>query len=88
MKVCEDMGGNITLLNERTEAGEKMADILVRSSQLHGISIHGDIIPTLIDEIPIIAVMAACAEGTTIIRRCDRNFVSKRRTGSRRSLTI
>ena len=58
MKVCEDMGGNITLLNERTEAGEKMADILVRSSQLHGISIHGDIIPTLIDEIPIIAVMA------------------------------
>ena len=45
-----------------------MADILVRSSQLHGISIHGDIIPTLIDEIPIIAVMAACAEGTTIIR--------------------
>ena len=68
LKVCEDMGGNITLLNERTEAGEKMADILVRSSQLHGISIHGDIIPTLIDEIPIIAVMAACAEGTTIIR--------------------
>ena len=68
LKVCEDMGGNITVLNERTEAGEKMADILVRSSQLHGISIHGDIIPTLIDEIPIIAVMAACAEGTTIIR--------------------
>lgn len=68
LKVCEDMGGDITLLNERTEAGEKMADILVRSSHLHGISIHGEIIPTLIDEIPIIAVMAACAEGTTIIR--------------------
>ena len=68
LKVCEDMGGTITLLNERTEAGEKMADILVKSSQLHGISIYGDIIPTLIDEIPIIAVMAAGAEGTTIIR--------------------
>ena len=68
LKVCEDMGGNITLLNERTETGEKMADILVKSSHLHGISIHGDIIPTLIDEIPIIAVMAACAEGTTVIR--------------------
>lgn len=68
LKVCEDMGGTITLLNERTEAGEKMADILVKSSHLHGISIHGDIIPTLIDEIPIIAVMAACAEGTTVIR--------------------
>ena len=68
LKVCEDMGGNITLLNERTETGEKMADILVKSSHLHGISIHGDIIPTLIDEIPIIAVMAACAEGNTVIR--------------------
>lgn len=68
LKVCEDMGGTITLLNERTEAGEKMADILVKSSHLHGISVHGDIIPTLIDEIPIIAVMAACAEGTTVIR--------------------
>lgn len=68
LKVCEDMGGTITLLNERTEAGEKMADILVKSSHLHSISIYGDIIPTLIDEIPIIAVMAACAEGTTVIR--------------------
>lgn len=68
LKVCEDMGGNITLLNERTEGGEKIADILVRTSQLHGITIEGDIIPTLIDEIPIIAVMAATAEGTTLIK--------------------
>lgn len=45
-----------------------MADILVRTSQLHGITIEGDIIPTLIDEIPIIAVMAAVAEGTTVIK--------------------
>ena len=58
LKVCEDMGGDITLLNERCEAGEKIADILVRTSSLHGITIEGDIIPTLIDEIPIIAVMA------------------------------
>lgn len=68
LKICEDMGGDITLLNEHTEGGEKIADILVRSSKLHGITIEGDIIPTLIDEIPIIAVMAAAAEGTTIIR--------------------
>lgn len=68
LKVCEDMGGDITLLNERTEGGEKIADILVRTSQLHGIRIAGDIIPTLIDEIPIIAVMAAAAEGTTVIK--------------------
>lgn len=68
LKVCEDMGGDITLLNERTEGGEKVADILVKASQLHGITIEGDIIPTLIDEIPIIAVMAAVAEGTTVIK--------------------
>ena len=68
LKVCEDMGGDITLLNERFEGGEKVADILVKTSALHGITIEGDIIPTLIDEIPIIAVMAAVAEGTTIIK--------------------
>lgn len=68
LKVCEDMGGDITLLNERTEGGEKMADILVRTSRLHGTTIKGDIIPTLIDEIPVIAVMAAVADGTTVIK--------------------
>ncbi|HIX49261.1 MAG TPA: 3-phosphoshikimate 1-carboxyvinyltransferase [Candidatus Mediterraneibacter caccavium] len=68
LKVCEDMGGNITLLNERTEGGEKIADILVETSSLHGITIEGDIIPALIDEIPVIAVMAAVAEGTTVIK--------------------
>ncbi len=68
LKVCEDMGANITLLNERTEGGEAIADILVRTSKLHGTTISGDIIPTLIDEIPIIAIMAAAAEGTTIIK--------------------
>lgn len=61
------MGGNLTLLNERTVSGEPVADILVKSSSLHGAAIGGDLIPTLIDEIPIIAVMAAFAEGTTTI---------------------
>lgn len=68
LKVCEDMGARIELDNERTEGGEKIADITVRTSQLHGTVIEGDIIPALIDEIPIIAVMAAVAEGTTVIR--------------------
>lgn len=68
LKVCRDMGGHITLLNERSQAGEPVADILVRTSRLHGITIQGGIIPTLIDEIPIIAVMAAMAGGTTVIR--------------------
>lgn len=62
------MGGNLTLLNKRTVSGEPVADILVKSSSLHGTVIGGEMIPTLIDEIPILAVMAAYAEGTTIIK--------------------
>ena len=67
LKVALAMGGNITLLNENHD-GEPTADLLVKSSSLHGITIEGDIIPTLIDEIPIINIMAAVADGTTIIK--------------------
>ena len=67
LRVCRAMGADITLLNETTE-GEPTADLLIRSSALHGTTIEGAIIPTLIDELPMIAVMAAFAEGTTVIR--------------------
>lgn len=67
LKVALAMGGSITLLNENHD-GEPTADLLVKSSKLHGITIEGDIIPTLIDELPIINIMAAAAEGTTIIK--------------------
>lgn len=67
LKVAKEMGGNITLLNENYD-GEPTADLLVKHSHLHGITIEGDIIPTLIDELPVINIMAACAEGTTVIR--------------------
>ena len=67
LKVCMDMGADITLLNESTE-GEPTADLLIRTSSLKGTTIEGSIIPTLIDEIPMLAVMTAFAEGTTIIR--------------------
>lgn len=67
LRVALAMGGNITLLNENYE-GEPTADLLVKSSELHGITIEGDIIPTLIDEIPIINIMAAAAKGTTVIK--------------------
>lgn len=67
LRVCQEMGGDISLLNVKNN-GEPVSDILVKSSTLHGITIEGDIIPTLIDELPIINIMAACAEGTTIIR--------------------
>ncbi len=66
--VCKQMGGDITLLNINNGTGEPTADILVKSSNLKAISIEGAIIPTLIDELPIIAAMACFAEGTTIIK--------------------
>ena len=68
IKVFRDMGADISLVNERILTGERVADIAVRSSKLHGTVISGDIIPTLIDEIPLIAVVAAMAEGTTVIK--------------------
>ncbi len=68
LRVCKDMGAQLTILNETTGSGEPTADILVKSSSLHGITIGGAIIPTLIDELPIIAAMACFAEGETIIK--------------------
>lgn len=68
LKVCQSMGAGLTLINENGDRGEPTADILVQSSSLHGTTIGGAIIPTLIDELPIIAAMACFAEGETIIR--------------------
>jgi len=68
LRVFKDMGGDITFLNENCDNGEPTADLLVRTSSLHGVTVGGDIIPTLIDEIPMIAVAAAFAEGITIIK--------------------
>ena len=67
LKAALAMGGNLTLHNERTVSGEPVADILVKSSSLHSTTIDGSLIPALIDEIPVLAVMAAFADGTTVI---------------------
>ena len=66
--VLKDMGADITLENMRTSAGESVADITVRSSSLKGTTIGGDIIPRLIDELPVIAVAAVFADGKTVIK--------------------
>ena len=66
--VLENMGADITLLNEREVCGEKVADIRVKTSSLKSTVVEGDIIPKLIDEIPVIAVAACFAEGTTVIK--------------------
>jgi 3-phosphoshikimate 1-carboxyvinyltransferase len=65
------MGVDITLENEREAAGEPVADLKVKSSKLKACTIEGAIIPRLIDEIPILAVAACFAEGTTIIKDAE-----------------
>ena len=66
--VLKEMGANLTIENKRLVSGEETADITVSHSNLHGTVISGDIIPALIDELPVIAVLSAFAEGTTTIR--------------------
>ena len=68
LRVCRAMGADITIMNERADSGEPTADLLVKYSSLKGIVVEGEIIPTLIDELPVIANLAAFAQGTTIIR--------------------
>lgn len=68
LKVCADMGADIQLLNKREYGKEPVADILVKHSELKATVIEGALIPTLIDELPMLAVMAAFAQGTTVIR--------------------
>ena len=68
LKVIKAMGGSIDIENQRTSGGELFADLTVRTSSLHSTVIGGAIIPTLIDELPVIAVIACFAKGTTIIK--------------------
>ena len=68
LRAAKAMHANIIRLNERTVSGEPVCDLLVTSSDLTGTTVEGDLIPALIDEIPVLAVMAAFAQGTTIIR--------------------
>ena len=68
LEALETMGADVSMENERQEGGEPVADLHVRSCQLRGTEIGGDMIPRLIDEIPVLAVAACFAEGTTVIR--------------------
>ena len=66
--ILQAMGGDIKLVDERDVSGEPVADILVRSSCLKGITISGSVVPRAIDEFPVICVAAARAEGVTTVR--------------------
>jgi 3-phosphoshikimate 1-carboxyvinyltransferase len=68
LEVIKNMGGKISFSNEKTVCGERSADITVMTSSLKGCTIEGSIIPRLIDEIPIIAILACFADGKTVIK--------------------
>lgn len=68
LKAAIEMGADISKTNERAVSGEPVCDLTVRSSALRGITIGGELIPALIDELPMIAVLAAFASGTTVIK--------------------
>jgi 3-phosphoshikimate 1-carboxyvinyltransferase len=71
LDVLREMGADITLLNERTESGEPVADMRVRAAALRGVEMGGALIPRLIDELPVLAVAAMFAEGTTVVRDAE-----------------
>lgn len=62
------MGGYVEILNERKSGGELVGDIEVKTSRLKATTLEGSIIPRMIDEIPVFAVAALCAEGTTVVK--------------------
>ncbi len=63
-----DMGGSIILENERSEGGEPVADLVITGSALKGIDVPPERAPSMIDEYPILAVAASCAQGVTRMR--------------------
>jgi 3-phosphoshikimate 1-carboxyvinyltransferase len=62
------MGARLKICNEHVDGGEPLADIVVESSELRGMEVGGDIVPRLIDEIPVLAVAGCVAKGKTVIR--------------------
>jgi 3-phosphoshikimate 1-carboxyvinyltransferase len=71
LQALQNMGANIDVRNQRLESGEPCADLIIKKSILKGVELSGDIIPNIIDEIPIISIAAAFAEGETIIRDAE-----------------
>jgi len=67
IEILKLMGADITLSNETEMAGEKTADIQVRSAKLKGIEIPNELVPLAIDEFPVLFIAASCAEGETLL---------------------
>jgi 3-phosphoshikimate 1-carboxyvinyltransferase len=68
LDALRSMGADITIEDRRTQGGELVADLVARSGSLEAIDVGGDMVPRLIDEIPVLALAACFARGTTVIR--------------------
>ena len=88
LEVVEKMGGDVEILDKRLLGKEEVGDLRIKTSALKATTIEGDVIPKLIDEIPVIAVLATQAEGTTVIKDAQdlRNKESDRITATVREL--
>lgn len=71
LRAIEMMGGKIEILSIKNEDTEAIADLHIKSQNLHGATFGGDIIPAMIDEIPALAALACFAEGETIIKDAE-----------------
>lgn len=71
LDVLRAMGADILIENEREVGGEPLADLVLRSAPLSGVRVDGDIIPNLIDEIPVLCIAATAADGVTEIRGAE-----------------
>jgi 3-phosphoshikimate 1-carboxyvinyltransferase len=71
LDVLQEMGADIEVVEERTVGGEPAADLVVRSSRLRGAQVGGDMVPRTIDELPLVALLAAFAEGETVVRDAE-----------------
>ncbi len=68
LDILTAMGGNFELFEQRTSGGEPVADITVRSAQLHGTVVSGELVPRAIDELPLVSILASFADGETVVR--------------------
>ena len=71
LRVLERMGGDVEVEQHATAGGEPAADLVVRSAQLRGTEVEPDEVPLAIDELPLVALLGAFAEGTTIVRGAE-----------------
>lgn len=77
LDILEQMGASVERLEERTSGGEPAADLVVRTSRLHGTVVSGSLVPRAIDELPLVAILAAFAEGETIVQDAEELFVKE-----------